>query len=150
MCDDFVTVCSSHVAHYRSELSEFITVCTMDYVIAITVVTLWSPGECCFGHCFLGTCCLHLKDYRHFSTLKKMGRQHFPSKTLVPSNHTPEICNFNAHHCENMISQEKAFYMCISLKIGVTMKGNTDINRDCNSLKTSLNGILPAFSARFH
>jgi len=29
------------------------------------------------------------------------------------------------------------------------IKGNTDINRDCNPLKTSLNIILPAFSAIF-
>ena len=78
-----------------------------------------------------------------------MGRQQFPSKTLVPPYLTPEICSFNAYHCENMISQEKAFYLYISLKIGVTMKGNTDINHDCNPLETYLNGVQPAFSARF-
>ena len=62
---DFVTVCSSHVARYRSELSEFITVRTMDYVTTITVVTLCSPREYCWGQCFRGTCCVHLKCYRH-------------------------------------------------------------------------------------
>jgi hypothetical protein len=61
---DFVTVCSSHVANYRSELNDFITICTMDYVTAITVVTLCSPGECCWGQCFLGTaaCILRVID----------------------------------------------------------------------------------------
>jgi len=37
----------------------------MDYVTTITVVTLCSPREYCWGQCFRGTCCVHLKCYRH-------------------------------------------------------------------------------------